>query len=69
MWRATNPDGTLTYTFIESVTQTHPFYVARLFGGTLVFLGMFIMAYNCWKTWSSVRAPAPVALIPTTVAA
>jgi len=39
MWRATNPDGTLTYTFLESVVQTHPYYVARLFGGLLVLFG------------------------------
>jgi cytochrome c oxidase cbb3-type subunit 1 len=69
MWRATNPDGTLSYTFIESVAQTHPFYVARLFGGLLVLGGMFIMAYNCWRTWSSVRDRAPVAAIPSAVTA
>jgi cytochrome c oxidase cbb3-type subunit 1 len=69
MWRATNPDGTLTYTFIESVAQTHPFYVARLFGGLLVFSGMFIMAYNCWRTVATVRDRAPIAVIPTAVAA
>jgi len=69
MWRATNPDGTLTYTFIESVAQTHPFYVARLFGGLLVLSGMLIMAWNMFKTWAAVRGPAPAAAIPTTVAA
>ena len=30
MWRAINPDGTLTYTFVESVKATFPFYVLRL---------------------------------------
>ena len=69
MWRATNPDGTLTYTFIESVAQTHPYYIARLFGGALVLAGMFIMAYNCWKTWSLARDRAPVAAIPIAVSA
>jgi cytochrome c oxidase cbb3-type subunit 1 len=68
MWRATNPDGTLTYTFIESVAQTHLFYVTRLLGGLLVLSGMLIMAWNAIKTWNSARAPAPV-LIPTAVAA
>ncbi len=68
MWRATNPDGTLTYTFIESLAQTHPFYVTRLLGGLLVLSGMFIMAWNVWRTWRGVRAPAPVP-IPTAVAA
>ena len=32
MWRAVNDDGTLTYTFIESVKATYPFYVIRLLG-------------------------------------
>ncbi len=32
MWRAVNADGTLTYTFVESVKATYPFYVVRLFG-------------------------------------
>jgi cytochrome c oxidase cbb3-type subunit I len=32
MWRAVNPDGTLTYTFVESVKATYPFYVIRLLG-------------------------------------
>jgi cytochrome c oxidase cbb3-type subunit 1 len=50
MWRATNPDGTLTYTFVESLQQTYPFYAVRLLGGLLVLLGMFIMAWNVWKT-------------------
>jgi cytochrome c oxidase cbb3-type subunit I len=50
MWRATNPDGTLTYTFIESIAATFPYYVVRLIGGTLVLGGMFIMAWNVIKT-------------------
>ncbi len=50
MWRAVNPDGTLTYTFIESIKQTYPFYAVRLLGGVLFLSGMFIMAYNAWMT-------------------
>ncbi|HRX90781.1 MAG TPA: cytochrome C oxidase Cbb3, partial [Steroidobacteraceae bacterium] len=50
MWRATNPDGTLTYSFIESLTATYPYYVVRLIGGTMVFGGMLIMLYNVYKT-------------------
>jgi cytochrome c oxidase cbb3-type subunit I len=50
MWRAVNPDGTLTYTFVESVKATYPFYAIRLLGGVLFFAGMLIMAYNVWKT-------------------
>ena len=36
MWRATNADGTLAYTFIESLKTTYPYYEVRLAGGTLV---------------------------------
>ena len=50
MWRAVNEDGTLTYTFIESVKATFPYYVIRLGGGLLYFGGMLIMAYNVAKT-------------------
>jgi cytochrome c oxidase cbb3-type subunit 1 len=60
MWRAVNDDGTLTYTFIESVKSTYPFYVIRLVGGTLYFAGMLLMAWNMVKTIAagkSVDAP------------
>ncbi len=50
MWRAVNADGTLTYSFIESVERTYPFYYVRLLGGALFLTGMFFMAYNVWKT-------------------
>ena len=36
MWRATNADGTLTYTFVESLNATYPYYLVRLGGGVLV---------------------------------
>jgi cytochrome c oxidase cbb3-type subunit 1 len=50
MWRAVNTDGTLTYTFVESVKATFPYYVIRLSGGVLYLVGMLIMAYNTYKT-------------------
>jgi cytochrome c oxidase cbb3-type subunit 1 len=50
MWRATNPDGTLTYTFVESLQATYPYYAVRLVGGLLVLSGMFLMAYNVIRT-------------------
>ena len=66
MWRAINADGTLTYSFIESVARTYPFYYVRLIGGALFLTGMLIMAYNVWKTVAGTRAvddaiPAPAA--------
>ncbi len=50
MWRAFNADGTLTYSFIESLVATKPYYVIRLLGGLLFLSGMFFMAWNTWKT-------------------
>ncbi|NJN40422.1 MAG: cytochrome C oxidase Cbb3, partial [Gammaproteobacteria bacterium] len=50
MWRAVNPDGTLTYTFVESTRASMPFYGIRLGGGLLYLSGMLVMAYNVWKT-------------------
>jgi cytochrome c oxidase cbb3-type subunit 1 len=64
MWRAINADGTLTYTFVESVKATYPFYVIRVAGGLLYLSGMLIMLWNVVKTVTSgntvtVTIPAP----------
>ncbi|HQW37625.1 MAG TPA: cytochrome-c oxidase, cbb3-type subunit I [Usitatibacteraceae bacterium] len=56
MWRAVNEDGTLTYTFVESVKATYPYYVIRLAGGLLVLSGMFVMAWNMFKTIGAGKA-------------
>ncbi len=50
MWRAVNPDGTLTYSFVESVQAMHPYYIIRLLGGLLYLGGMLLMAYNLSRT-------------------
>jgi cytochrome c oxidase cbb3-type subunit 1 len=50
MWRAINPDGTLAYTFIESVKAKHPYYIIRLLGGLLYLSGMLVMLWNVIKT-------------------
>ncbi|MEZ5659469.1 MAG: cytochrome-c oxidase, cbb3-type subunit I [Burkholderiaceae bacterium] len=66
MWRATNPDGTLTYAFVESVKATFPYYVIRFLGGTIYLVGMLIMTYNMVMT---IRRGEPVqARIPATMA-
>lgn len=55
MWRAVNADGTLTYSFVESLKATYPYYTVRFVGGLLFLIGMFIMAYNVWKTISGAK--------------
>ena len=64
MWRAVNDDGTLTYSFVESVEAMHPFYVIRLLGGVLFFAGMVVMAWNLWKTVRGARPAEAVILAP-----
>jgi cytochrome c oxidase cbb3-type subunit 1 len=58
MWRATNADGTLTYTFVEALKATYPYYAIRLVGGLLVFGGMLLMVYNVVKTIGQGRPTA-----------
>jgi cytochrome c oxidase cbb3-type subunit 1 len=65
MWRATNADGTLTYTFVESLKATYPYYEVRLVGGILFLAGMFIMAFNVTRTVVSPAAStAPIVVAP-----
>ena len=62
MLRAINSDGTLTYSFVESLIAIEPFLFVRFLGGLFYLVGMFIMAYNCFKTLSAgsqVSAPIP----------
>jgi cytochrome c oxidase cbb3-type subunit 1 len=66
MWRAINADGTLTYSFVESVKATYPFYVLRLLGGLLYLGGMLVMLWNVLKTATMGRAVTVE--VPTTVA-
>ena len=66
MWRAINTDGSLTYTFVESVKATFPFYVIRFLGGVMYLTGMGVMAWNVAMTLRAGRAqdhhiPAPLA--------
>ena len=63
MWRSINADGTLTYTFVESVKAKHPYYIIRLLGGLLYLSGMTIMLWNVIKTATSGKA-AVVAIPP-----
>ncbi len=66
MWRTFNEDGTLTYTFVEVLQATYPYYYLRLLGGMVFLSGMFFMVYNVYKTWQmapkqteEVPVPAP----------
>ena len=63
MWRATNADGTLTYSFIESMNATYPYWGIRFLGGVMIVSGMFVMAWNVYRT-IGLRAPVLDVAIP-----
>ncbi|URK86605.1 cytochrome-c oxidase, cbb3-type subunit I [Rhizobium sp. RCAM05350] len=50
MWRTYNESGTLAYSFIDSVSAMHPYYIARTFGGLLFLLGAAVGLYNVLMT-------------------
>ena len=64
MWRAVNDDGTLTYTFVESVEASMPGYVVRAFGGLVYLVGMLVMAWNVYRTVTAERTTEPRATAP-----
>jgi cytochrome c oxidase cbb3-type subunit I len=69
MWRAVNPDGTLVYSFVESVKATYPYYVVRLLGGALYLGGMLIMGWNTVMTAKAGKATAsPIPAVGNTPA-
>ena len=55
MARASNPDGTLTYAFVEIVKFNYPYYLIRFLGGALVVAGMLIMVVNVVRTFKQAR--------------
>ncbi len=55
MWRSVNPDGTLTFTFAQTVAAMHPYYTIRLIGGLIYLSGMLVMAYNVYMTITMVE--------------
>jgi cytochrome c oxidase cbb3-type subunit I/II len=57
MWRAINPDGSLTYpSFTETLLAIRPMYIVRALGGTLYFVGFLLMIWNLLKTIMPAKA-------------
>jgi len=53
MWRAHDEFGNLAYSFIDTVDVLHPYYALRGTGGLFYLIGVFIFAYNIYKTMSA----------------
>ncbi|MBK4722067.1 cytochrome-c oxidase, cbb3-type subunit I [Azospirillum sp. YIM DDC1] len=59
MWRAYDTLGFLQYSFVETVTATHPFHVIRAAGGALFLAGALMMVYNLVRTMRGDVASEP----------
>ena len=67
MWRAVNPDGSLAYTFIESVAAIHIYDWIRAAGGALFLSGALVMFYNVIMTIRQGSAEVPAGIPAGTV--
>ncbi len=59
MWNAMNPDGSLTYTFMETMVEMYPYWWARTFGGLLFLSGVLVFIFNLVKTCRSGKETVP----------
>jgi cytochrome c oxidase cbb3-type subunit 1 len=51
MWKAISPeDGSLTYTFMESLLNNYPYWKMRTVGGVIFVVGMVVFAINIFMT-------------------
>ena len=46
MWKSTNVDGTLTYSFIETLVGNYPYWMARSVFGLIFIVGMLVFLFN-----------------------
>lgn len=50
MWRDVDQYGNLTYQFIDTVKELHPYYLIRGIGGVMYLLGFIMFIYNVVMT-------------------
>jgi cytochrome c oxidase cbb3-type subunit 1 len=50
MWRTYTEQGSLAYSFLDSLVAMYPYYIARTLGGLLFLIGTVIGCYNMWMT-------------------
>ena len=50
MWKQFTDEGTMKFTFLETLTHIIPMYITRSIGGAIYLVGVFIMVYNLVKT-------------------
>jgi len=50
LWKATNADGSLKYTFVEVLAKNYPYWQLRTIGGLIFTVGMLFFIYNVFMT-------------------
>jgi cytochrome c oxidase cbb3-type subunit 1 len=50
MLLATNPDGSLHYSFMETMVAIYPYYKMRAASGFIYLIGLVLFIYNIYKT-------------------
>ncbi len=58
MWHAVNADGSLAYSFMETLIELYPYWWARAFSGVVYVTGVAVFIYNLYMT---TRKGKPVA--------
>ncbi|WP_318445830.1 cytochrome-c oxidase, cbb3-type subunit I [Photobacterium leiognathi] len=56
MWLKEEPNGSLSYSFVEAMNFSAPWMLVRFIGGALFVLGILLMIYNLYRT---VKQPKP----------
>jgi cytochrome c oxidase cbb3-type subunit 1 len=50
MWKMTNADGSLKYTFMETLARNYPYWEMRTVAGLIFVVGMLFFVYNVMMT-------------------
>ena len=62
MWTAMNPDGSLTYTFMETMIEMYPYWWIRTFGGLIYMAGILVFIYNIVMTVRNGESATEIAI-------
>jgi cytochrome c oxidase cbb3-type subunit 1 len=58
LWKSVSPDGSLTYTFYETLLRNYPFWQLRTVAGIVFTIGMLFFVYNVMMTIRKGASPA-----------
>lgn len=69
MWKVTNPDGSLKYTFMEGLVKNYPYWQMRTIAGVVFVIGMLFFIYNVLMTIKKGKAELETSAKPATASA